>query len=131
MGNLSDDREKWREVGGAAQGTSAEARGGEDRQFHDSPGAVAATRGESAVAGDDSIGADRELRTTRRFNATRGSGRVTSTGGILRQLIAEYRDQREAKLAEVARLDVRIEEFENLLDELEQRVRDNPRSPDE
>lgn len=50
-----------------------------------------------------------------------GTGRA-ATGGILSQLISEYRDQVAIKKQEIDRLEGRIDEFEALLDELQQRA---------
>jgi hypothetical protein len=73
---------------------------------------------QSAIAGDKSERIDRADGAESNFFSARRS----ATGGILSQLIEEYRDQVAVKRQEIDRLEARISEFEGLQNELQQRI---------
>lgn len=73
---------------------------------------------QSTIAGDKSERADRADGAESNFFSARRS----ATGGILSQLIEEYRDLLAVKKQEIDRLEARIFEFEGLQNELEQRI---------
>lgn len=111
----------------ARQGETHQEGRGKDAHADDHGRGVGVASAEGESSGDNAIGdgggyctrGDRSFRSVERR-------RTTIAGGMLRQLIDEYREQRSVKLAEIERLDSRIEHFEALLSELEQRVEENP-----
>jgi hypothetical protein len=66
--------------------------------------------------GDKPLGVNRNNGTPRPQSST---GRADTTGKIIRQLIGEYRNQVAAKKQEIEQLELKIEEFECLLEDTE------------
>lgn len=67
----------------------------------------------------------------RQRNPRRTSHRKTTTGGILHRLIRGTEDRLVQLKAEIVRLEEDLAEFYQLEEDLERRVVENPRSPDE
>lgn len=106
---------------GRINGKTDNTRSEEERLYSDSH-----SRGcrDAGLQGADSR--DKPERINRTYGAESNFFRSggTAAGGILSQLIDEYRDQVAAKKLELDRLEARINQFEALLEELQQRSKD-------
>ncbi|WP_263973504.1 hypothetical protein [Atlanticothrix silvestris] len=93
-------------------------RGREGQSQHISDSNIDREPGSSSYStGDESFRTDRDYGSSR---AVFTAGRKTTPGKIVRQLISEYRNQVAAKKDEIQKIEIKIQEFESLLEDLGQ-----------
>jgi hypothetical protein len=106
--------------------TTQEKHRGQNSQLESDAGSVGNAGSSRSTLGHDQVRSSRSVRARQdsRVESLSVAGNA-GTGGILRQLIDEYREEINIRLAEVERLQTRVGHFERLLEELEQRGEEN------